>query len=106
MRCFGVEPVGESCAKKPLRTMSRLCAPAAFASVPVGLSAPSPFWLRASLIRHTVARTARSSDAGEGRLREPGQADAAAAGKSADAPVGAAERKGRGRGLGEGGGLR
>ena len=24
MRSFGVEPVGESCAKKPLRTMSRL----------------------------------------------------------------------------------
>src|SRR4051812_50211057 len=104
MRCFGVEPVGESCAKKPLRTMSRLCAPAAFASVPVGLSAPSPFWLRASLIRHTVARTARSSDAGEGRLREPVQADAAAAGTSAHATVGATMHRGGGRGMGGGGG--
>src|SRR5690349_9493442 len=89
MRSLGVEPVGESCAKKPLRTMSRLCAPAALASAPVGLSAPRPFSLRASLMRHTVARTARWSDAGEGRLREPVQADAAAAGASAHATVAA-----------------
>src|SRR5215212_4604953 len=89
MRSFGVEPVGESCAKKSLRTMSRLCALAAFASAPVDLSAPSPFWLRASLIRQTVARTARSSDAGDGRLREPAQADAVAAGTSEHATVAA-----------------
>ena len=102
MRSFGVEPVGESCAKKSWRTMSRLCAPAAFASAPVGRSAPSPWSPRASLIRHTVARTARSSDAEEGRLREPAQADAAAAGTSEHATEAATMHRVRCRAMGWG----
>ncbi len=54
-------------------------------------------------MRHTVARTARSSDAGEGRLREPAQADAAAAGTSAHATVAATMHRVRCRAMGVGG---
>ena len=53
-------------------------------------------------MRHTVARTARSIDAGEGRLREPVQADAAAAGTSAHATVAATMHRVRCRAMGWG----
>ena len=72
-------------------------------ATPVGRSAPSPWSPRASLIRHTVARTARSSDAGEGRLRAPAQADAAAAGTSEHATEAATMHRVRCRAMGGGG---
>ena len=90
MRSFGVEPVGESCEKKSLRTMSRLCAAAAFSS-DARRSQRAEAVVAARLVDQAHGRADRRVRATleEGRLRAPAQADAAAAGTSEHATVAA-----------------
>src|SRR3954452_12415337 len=75
---MGVEPVGETCAKKPLATISRENRAAATDSLWLALSARRPCVARAALMRHSRTLRARGRPSVMGSVAAPGHAVAAA----------------------------